>query len=76
MVFVSKKGDRCIIIIGKLIIDRKNGLTLSDYLVDSAKSTGYSLEDIIVDPIPDDKRMVKNQKGVKEEEIIILRRGK
>jgi hypothetical protein len=70
----QKKGDYCIIIIGDLSIDKKT--TISEFVYKTAEDAGYKLKDILIDPIPDSKRMVKKESKIKTEEIIVLKREK
>jgi hypothetical protein len=68
----QKKGDYCIIIIGDLMIDKTT--TATNFITSIAEKSGYILKDILSDPIPDIKRMVKKESQIKSEEIIVLKR--
>ena len=67
-------GDKCVIVIGDIYI-KYNGkkLPLSEILVDMSKKY-YTCVELFKDPIPEAKKVVKGNRSIKQEIIIVLER--
>lgn len=69
----QKKGDNCIIIVGDMLLNKNESMT--DCLVNIGKVNKYKLIEILKDPIPKEKKLLKTKTGVKSENICIFQRS-
>ena len=70
---MQKKGDRCIVIVGDMVLSKSVGTKLSDYVVSLANSK-YKLLDEYYDPIPESKKVIKGNSFLLGEKIIAMER--
>ena len=72
---IQEKGGKCIVIIGDILVNyNKERLSLSDVMVKMA-SKYYCLIESFNDPIPESKKMVKGNNGIKKEIILVFERN-
>jgi DNA modification methylase len=70
----QKNGDHCIIIIGDIIFNES--MRLPAFVTSQAEQAGYSLVNLLQDPIPDKKRFNKLKSQISSECILVFERGK
>lgn len=70
----QKNGDHCIIIIGDIIFNES--MRLPELVTSQAEQAGYSLVNLLQDPIPDKKRFNKLKSQISSECILVFKRGK
>jgi hypothetical protein len=68
----QKKGDLCIVIIGDIIFNKSENQKISDLLILISKKHNYSLSNILVDPIPEKRKVVKGNTRIKNENVCIF----
>jgi len=67
-------GDKCILILGEInIIFDKKRMSLAEFFYKTA-SDSYKLNDMYIDPIPESKKVVKGNKNINKESILVLER--
>jgi len=65
-------GDKCILIIGDMLIQRTPSITLSEYVTMIAEANNYKLIRLFQDPIPEARKIVKGNNRIKSEHICIF----
>lgn len=65
-------GDKCILIIGDMLIEKNPAITLSEYITMIAEANNYKLIKIFRDPIPEARKIVKGNNRIKSEHICIF----
>lgn len=68
----QETGDKCVIIIGDIIIDNKVGMNLSSFVIEIANTCGYELIEYYNDPIPESRKIMKGNSNIKSEDICVF----
>ncbi len=68
----QRKGDKCIIIIGDLLFDTKNNIKLTDIIKDTAQKVGYNCDEVLIDPIPEARKVIKGNTNIKTENVCVF----
>src|SRR5208283_6047004 len=66
----QKKGDHCIIIIGDIPFSKS--VRLPEFVESQGEQAGYSLVNLLTDPIPDKKRFNKLKSQISSECILVF----
>lgn len=66
------KGDKCILIIGDMIIEKEPLCTLKEFIIKVAEANNYILNVVFQDPIPEERKIVKGNNRIKSEHICIF----
>lgn len=70
----QEAGDYCVLIVGDIQLSSSKSKKIPDLMQEIATDNGYCLEEILYDPIPDKKRVVKGKLGVQREAICIFKK--
>jgi hypothetical protein len=66
-------GDKCVLIIGDIPYSKEE--TLCEVITDIASTNNYNLIELYDDPIPERKKVIKGNTGVKSEKICVFEKG-
>jgi hypothetical protein len=70
----QKSGDYCILVIGDIIYDNKDALSLPGFMCDIAKKNGYLIHNIFDYPINMDRKIEKKKTQIQTEKICVFKR--
>jgi DNA modification methylase len=68
----QKLGDLCIVIIGDIMFNKN--AKLSDILIQIARDNKYTLSNLLIDPIPEAKKIVKGNTRIKHENVCVFKK--
>ena len=71
---LQRKGNYCIVIIGDIVFNNSDKSTLVDLLINISKKNDYEIDNILIDPIPEIRKVVKGNSRIKNENVCIFKR--
>ena len=68
-------GRYCILVIGDMVFDKKNAISLPNLICELAEKSGYQVDSVLDYPINMDRKVEKKHSQIETEKICILRKG-